>query len=82
MNGIDKETLKQMNLDGMVKGLIDMVYRLHEINEKFVIEQPAKCKKHFVQVKHVKIVGALVIAYLVGAKVVSWAWAIKLFPFL
>jgi len=82
MNGIDKETLKQMNLDGMVKGLIDMIYHMHEENQKFWIEQPPKCQKTFIKVKHVKIASALIVAYLVGAKVISWAWAIKLFPFL
>jgi len=57
MNGIDKESLKEMSLNDMVRGLIDMVYHMQESAEKYREEQPPKCAKRFVQIRHVKIAG-------------------------
>ena len=82
MNGIDKESLKNMSLNDMVRGLIDMVYNMHESNEKFFKEQPPVCAKRFVQVKHVKIAGVAIVAFLLGYSALTWPEVLRLIPFL
>jgi hypothetical protein len=82
MNGIQKETLKQMSLEDMVKGIIDMIYDMRKDSEEYWAKQPPKCAKQFVKVKHVKIAGAIIIAYLVGSGVISFTTALRIFPFL
>ena len=82
MNGIDKESLKNMSLNDMVRGLIDMVYNMHESNEKFFKEQPPVCAKKFVKVKHVKIAGVIIIFSLLFGGAIKLASAFRLLPFL
>jgi hypothetical protein len=80
MNGIDKDSLKEMNLNDMVRGLIDMVYNLHKENETFFKDQPPICKKRFVQVRHVKIAGITLVAFLLGCGILTWADVISIIP--
>jgi hypothetical protein len=80
MNGIDKDSLKNMSLDDMVRGLIDMVYNLHKENEQFFKDQPPICRKRFVQIRHVKIAGITLIAFLLGCGILTWADVISIIP--
>jgi hypothetical protein len=82
MNGIDKDSLKEMSLQDMVRGLIDMVYNLHRENEQFFKDQPPICKKKFVQIKHVKIAGCIIIGSLILGGIIRWELGLKLIPFM
>ena len=82
MNGIDRETLKDMSLNDMVRGLIDMVYEMNTANKEFFKDQPPKCSKLFLQIKHVKIAGIALVALLIGLGVLSWQTIFKFLPFL
>ncbi len=79
---IDKDSLKNMSLNDMVRGLIDMVYSLDKANEKFFKEQPPVCAKKFVQVRHVKMAGSAVVFFLLGYSALTWPQILKLIPFL
>ena len=82
MNGIDKESLKNMSLEDMARGIIDMVYSMHESNEKFFESQPPKCSKKFVQVRHVKIAGIAIVSFLLGYSALTWPQVLRFIPFL
>ena len=79
---IEKDTLKKMSYHDKVNGLIDMVYELHRVSLDYLEKQPGKCQKQFLQVRHVKIAGVILIGSLVIGGAIKLATGLKLIPFL
>ena len=65
MNGakINPETLKGMETEDKINGLIDMVYNIQC--------QPKLCQSQFVGKKHLWVMAALIIGILIGAEVLG-----------
>ena len=82
MNGVEKDTLKDMSYHDKVNGLIDMVYELHKASLEYLKGQPEKCGKKFIKVRYVKVAGAIIILSLLFGGAIKLATAFRLLPFL
>ena len=82
MNGLEKDTLKGMSYHDKVNGLIDMVYELHKASLGYLKNQPEECGKKFLQLKHVKMAGVIVLCSLFIGGIIRLAVWLKLIPFL
>jgi hypothetical protein len=79
MNGVEKDTFVAIASDKKSAGLIyDALADIHTA----VHGQPTLCSSKFVHIKHVKIIGCIVIGSLIVGGIIRWEMGLKLIPYL